>query len=217
MALLKYLALSILFVAWIVLAHLGSVGWGNVDFNAVLAILPIVTLVWIAASSLKRRMLAIALFGGGIAVVLVYWRQLSSQVAAMYYLQHLCAHLAMAAFFGRSLFDGRVPFITQLARTIEGDNLSEMKLVYTRKATLAWTVFFCVNALVSTVLFVLAPAPIWSLHANLMTGPLLVLMFVAEFVVRVVVLPSHERPSFMRVIRAYREYKSQPDNRAQGE
>jgi uncharacterized membrane protein len=85
------------------------------------------------------------------------------------------------------------------------DQLSVLKLTYTRWVTIAWTAFFCIYALVSTVLFVTASSVVWSFHANLMTGPLIVLMFLGEFVVRLRMLPAHERPSIVETIRAYRQ------------
>lgn len=198
-------ALGCVFVLWAVAAHLGSAGVGNVDLNAAVALVPILVCPVLLLWPLKRPALMLALVGLLIAVFWLYWQQLISHVAGLYYLQHLGTHLAMALFFGKTLAEHQVPLITQLAKRIEGDHLSALKVTYTRWVTIAWTAFFCVNALVSTLLFVAAPSVVWSFHANLMTGPLIALMFLGEYAVRVRLLPAHERPSIVETIRAYRQ------------
>ena len=64
--------------------------------------------------------------------------------------------------------------------------------------------FFLGNAAVSLLLFAWAPVEIWSLHANLLTGPLVAVVFLGEMLVRSRVLPREERPSLREVIRSYR-------------
>lgn len=198
-------ALGCVFVLWAVAAHLGSAGVGNVDLNAAVALAPILVFVVLLLWPIRQPASLLALVGVLVAVLWLYWHQLISHVAGLYYLQHLGTHLAMALFFGKTLAGHRVPLITQLAKRIEGDKLSALKMTYTRWVTIAWTAFFCVNALVSTLLFVAASPVVWSFHANLMTGPLIALMFLGEYLVRMMFLPAHERPSIAETIRAYRQ------------
>lgn len=202
---LNAVALVGIFVFWAVAAHLGSAGVGNVDLNAAVALAPLLVCLVLLLWPLKRPKLMLALVGVLMAVFWLCWQHLISHVAVLYYLQHLGTHLAMALFFGKTLAEHQVPLITQLAKRIEGDHLTSLKVTYTRWVTIAWTVFFCVNALVSTFLFVAAPLVVWSFHANLMTGPLIVLMFLGEYAVRVRLLPAHERPSLVDTVRAYRQ------------
>jgi uncharacterized membrane protein len=202
---LNAVALVGLFFIWAIAAHLGSAGLGNVDLNAAIALAPIVVFVALLFKTLCRPTWVVAVVCVLLAFLWLYWTHLTSQVAGLYYLQHLGTHLAMALFFGKTLRHNQVPLITQLAKRIEVDQLSVLKLTYTRWVTIAWTAFFCINALVSTVLFVAASSVVWSFHANLMTGPLVVLMFLGEFLFRLRVLPAHERPSIIETIRAYRQ------------
>jgi uncharacterized membrane protein len=74
---------------------------------------------------------------------------------------------------------------------------------YTRGVTLAWTIFFGAVATVSVALFFLAPRPLWSAFANLLTLPLVGAMFAAEYAVRVRVLPPEERGGLADAARAY--------------
>ncbi len=202
---LKAIALAGMFLLWAIAAHLGSAGVGNVNLNAAVALAPIVVFFGLLLRPLKRLAWILACVAVLVVVLWLYWAQLTAHVAGLYYLQHLGTHLAMALFFGRTLVHPQQPLITQLARRIEGEPLSALKLTYTRWVTIAWTAFFCINALVSTILFALASSVVWSFHANLMTGPLMTLMFLGEYVVRVCLLPAHERPSVIETIRAYRQ------------
>ena len=45
---LRDLGVLLLMAAWVVAAHVGSSGWGNADFNAVVAVAPIVVAVLMA-------------------------------------------------------------------------------------------------------------------------------------------------------------------------
>ena len=58
------------------------------------------------------------------------------------------------------------------------------------------------------MLFWLTPVPIWSVFANLLGGPMLVLMFVGEYAVRCNVLPVTDRAGPLEAIRAYRQAAS---------
>jgi len=150
---------------------------------------------------------------GGVLLVLGllawFWPSLRSNVPLLYYLQHLGIHVALGVFFGKSLLGPGEALITRMARRIFSHELSERKVRYTRNVTLAWTVFFFANALVSTLLFILAPPAIWSVHANLLTGPLIGVMFLVEHLWRLCVLPPHERPGLADIVRAYRRESAQ--------
>lgn len=209
--LLRDLGVVLLMLAWVVAAHVGSTGWGNADFNAGVAVLPIVAAALMALWRLPQTALRVA---GSIALAALLawlWSRLRHNVALLYYVQHLGIHVALGVLFGRSLIGPGDPLITRMARRIFARPLSERKLRYTRGATLAWTLFFFLNALVSTVLFIWAPPAIWSVHANLLTGPLIGLMFLGEHLVRMRVLPPHERPGLADIMQAYRR-ESAADN-----
>lgn len=201
--LLRDLGALLLMVAWVIAAHVGSSGWGNADFNAAVGVLPIAVAALMALWRLPRW----AVRGAGVlalgALLAWLWPRLRHNVALLYYIQHLGIHIALGVLFGKSLLGPGDALITRMARRIFGNDLSERKLRYTRGATLAWTVFFFVNALISTGLFIWAPPAIWSIHANVLTGPLIGLMFLGEHLVRLRVLPPHERPGLADIRRAY--------------
>ncbi|WP_341743932.1 hypothetical protein [Azonexus hydrophilus] len=202
--LLRGLAVLLLFAAWAVAAHFGSAGGGHPDINTTLGVLPLVFVAGLVLWRQSALWLRIAGVLAGVLLLAWLWPQLRQNVALLYYLQHLGTHVALGILFGRTLFGPGEALITRIARTVFRDGISERKARYTRQVTVAWTAFFFGNAGVSTLLFLFAPAEIWSIHANLLTGPLIGLMFLAEHLVRLRILPPEERPSFLTVIQAYR-------------
>lgn len=203
--LLKVTAVAVLLASWAVAAHYGSAGKGSPDFNAALGVSPIVAMF----AMLLWRVRHPAFMGigalGAVALLIWLWPLLHQNVPALYYVQHLGAHLALGVLFGRSLLGPGEPLITRIARTLSAGGISALNARYTRQVTAAWTCFFFGNALISTLLFWLAAPAVWSIHANLLTGPLVALMFLAEHLWRMRILPPEERPSIATAIRAYRE------------
>ena len=196
-------------VIWAVASHLGSAGIGGADFAALAAVLPFVlagvALFWQHGGAGWR---VAGLFAVS-ALLVALWPLLTRNAILLYFLEHVGSMLALAALFGRSLMGPGDALITSLARALYGDTpLSERKQCYTRQVTLAWTIFFVTNVVVSTVLFRLAPVRIWSIYAHLLMGPLVALMFLGEHLVRLRVLPPQERPSLTEVVRAYRQRAS---------
>lgn len=201
--LLRGLAVLLLFAAWAVAAHFGSAGGGHPDINAALGVLPLIFVVSLLLWRWHSLWLRLGGLFAGLLLLAWLWPRLRENVALLYYLQHLGTHVALGVVFGRTLFGPGEALITRIARTVFRDGLSPRKIRYTRQVTVAWTVFFFANATLSTLLFLFAPAEVWSIHANLLTGPLIGLMFLGEHLVRLRVLPPEERPSFMTAIRAY--------------
>ena len=204
--LLRGVAIGGLAVAWAIFAHRNSVG-GTSGFSTALAATPIVI---IAAILLRRLGSPLWIASGGLAALALLawaWPQLRENVALLYYLEHVGTNLAFAVVFGRTLGAGHEPLITQLARFAHPEGLSPAKIRYTRQVTVAWTGFFVAMAAVSTGLFLLAPAAVWSVFANFLTLPLILLMFAAEHLCRYLLLPSFERGSIADTIRAFRAGK----------
>ena len=206
---LRNVGVLLLMAAWVVAAHVGSTGWGNADVNAVVAVLPIAVGVLMALWRWPRWAVRVAGVLALLALVAWLWPQLRHNVPLLYYLQHLGIHVALGVLFGKSLLGPGDALITRMARRIFAHELSERKVRYTRNVTLAWTLFFFINALVSTGLFIWAPAAVWSVHANVLTGPLIGVMFVVEHAWRLCVLPPHERPGLADIVRAYRRESAQ--------
>ncbi len=195
----------LLAVAWTVSAHLASAGIGPLDLRVAVAFVPLaLALVLLAWQSPRRgpaTACALLLAGSG---ALLGWPWLRGHFTWLFCLQHLGMHLALAAWFGGSLLPGRVPAVTAMARLIHAQPLDAATLRYTRGVTWLWTLFFLANGALSLLLFAWAPVEVWSLHANVLTGPLVALVFLAEMLVRRRVLPAQQRPALRDMIRSWR-------------
>jgi uncharacterized membrane protein len=207
--LLRGLAVLACLVAWAVLAHLGSAGEGHADLATALGVAPLIAvavmLLWQTVD--RRLMLAgVALSIGAIAWL---WPSLRQNVALLYYVQHIGTNLALAVFFGRTLFGGQISLVTRFARMAHNGVISPAMERYTRQVTMAWTLFFLGISSVSTLLFWLAPAAAWSVFANLLSTPLIGLMFVGEHICRHLVLAPEDRSSIADTIRGYRNTMQQ--------
>lgn len=203
-AMLRGLAVGLLVVAWALLAHYGSAGNGPADFSAALATAPMLALAVILLWRLANPLL-IGLGGLLIlALLALSWPLLRQNIALLYYVQHLGTNLALGVLFGRSLLGAGEALVTHFARLAHDGEISPAKTRYTRQVTLAWTLFFFASAALSTGLFLFAPTFVWSVFVNLLSLPLLVLMFIGEHLIRFLVLPPEDRSSIADTIRGYR-------------
>lgn len=202
---LRSVAPGAFMVAWAVAAYFGSTGRGSADVNTAVGVAPFATAAAMLLWRLRQPLVAAA---GGLALAATLawlWPSLRQNVALLYFTEHLGTHLALAALFGRTLIGPGEPLITRFARIVHRGTLSAPKLRYTRQATLAWTVFFLANAVLSALLHALAPHAVWALYASLLTAPLVGLMFVAEHLWRMRVLPPEDRPRISDVISVWRQ------------
>lgn len=190
---------------WAAASHLATAGVGPAGLRVLVALAPLALAVLLAAWPSRWRLPAALALVLALALALGRWGDaLGARVSWLFYLEHLGVHLALAAWFGRSLAAGREPVVTAMARTLAPAPLSARARRYTRAVTWAWTLFLLANAALSTLLFAAAPVAVWSVHANLLTGPLVAAFFGLEVLVRSRVLPRGERPTLADVVRAYR-------------
>jgi uncharacterized membrane protein len=116
--------------------------------------------------------------------------------------QHVGVNGVLAVGFGATLRPGHTPLITTLARRVHRNFTPEMA-AYTRKCTLAWTLYFVGIALVSIALYALAPFDTWAFFANLLSPITVAVMFGGEYLLRYRLHPEFERASVADAIRSY--------------
>ncbi|MFY9329514.1 MAG: hypothetical protein WAO76_16075 [Georgfuchsia sp.] len=171
----------------------------------------------VAALLLARKALTpgrfIALTLTVLAVMFWAWPSLQRHLGWTYYLQHLGVMLFGALAFGHTLTGSHTPLCTRFAGYLH-ETLSPALLRYTRQVTMAWSLFFVVMAIVSTLLF-FSPLPwaVWSAFDTLLTLPLVGLMFVAEYAMRRLVIPQEPRMGITSAYRAYRSYSAKRRNK----
>ncbi|HET9122764.1 MAG TPA: hypothetical protein VFN52_04585, partial [Acidiferrobacteraceae bacterium] len=142
----------------------------------------------------RQRLLAVTAWSL-LTLVLWHFRAVFFRNFSWAYLAQHAGSLALLAWvFGRTLSPGRVPMVTQFSTLVHG-SLSPALMRYTRQVTVAWTLLFTLMAVSSLTLFVLGSLRAWSVFANMLTAPLVGLMFAGEYLVRRSVLPRGECPS----------------------
>jgi uncharacterized membrane protein len=199
---MRGLGIAALVIGYPLLAHYTNESAHSGSLGALVAIAPVVLLALVQAwrSSLRFGMLAVlallcvALWAG--------WPALEQHFELVYWLQDVGMLLILFMTFGRTLIAGRQPLCTRFAEALHAP-LTPQHELYARQVTVAWTLFFAAMALTSTLLFFLAPLASWSVFANLLTLPLVALMFIAEYLVRRWVLPD-QNAHILDALRAYR-------------
>jgi uncharacterized membrane protein len=140
-----------------------------------------------------------------LALAALAWRHaeaIGDHAAWVYFIQHAGGNALLALMFGSTLAGSRVPLCTRIAAFVH-DPMEPELVRYTRQVTLAWTIFFSANAAISAALFASAPVMVWSVFANLLNLPLVVLMFAVEYGVRLHRLPDVRHASIFEAIRRY--------------
>jgi len=97
---------------------------------------------------------------------------------------------------------GDVALCTRLADRLHGP-LNAAEIRYSRRVTLAWTLFFALMTATVAVLYVSVPRPVWSAFVNFAALPLIAALFAAEYVVRGRVLPHTERRGIWATMRVF--------------
>jgi uncharacterized membrane protein len=135
-------------------------------------------------------------------LLLHYWPLLERNYSLVSLLQECTFDLLMALSFGQSLRRGSVPLCTELADKLHGP-LTPQEVIYTRRITAAWALFFVSIAATTGVLFYFAPLHAWSMFVNFCVLPLIGLMFAAEYAVRRRVLPQTQPRGLLSAVRVY--------------
>jgi uncharacterized membrane protein len=192
---------GILTVFYVVFAHYVSTTDGIGAWAILVAGVPILlAVVGIARNSRFGLLLIIGVVA---ALVLLgwLWSTLDNPLVWLYFLQNAGVSSALAILFGRTLMAGRRPLVTTFAAAVH-EEMSPLLLRYTRQVTFAWMLFFIVCALVSVMLFFVAPIEAWSWFANVLMLPLIGLMFIVEYGVRKYVLPKRDQVGLITTVRA---------------
>jgi uncharacterized membrane protein len=204
-----WLGIAALVIGYSLLAHYTNESAHSGDLGALVAIAPVVLIALALAWRSPRRfvmlgvlaLLGIALWAG--------WSALTHHFGLVYWLQDAGLQLVLFITFGRTLIAGRQPLCTRLAKAVHVV-VTPQHEIYTRQVTIAWTLFFGAMALASTLLFFLAPLATWSVFANLLTLPLVALMFIGEYWVRRWALPEMRHMRILDAVRAFRNTPARP-------
>lgn len=203
----RWAAIAAFGLAYSVLAHLAAADPRPDLFDAAVAIVPLVALAGVLAWRSPQRPWMLLLCLAGIAALYGLSDWLVQHYHWVFLLQNAGIQALLGLVFGRTLRSGQVPMVSRFAAIVHG-RLSPALARYTRHVTWAWTLYFSAMTTLSLLLFWLAPVAVWSVFANLLNLPLLVLMFTAEYVARLFLLAPSERAGPLEAIRAYRQVSS---------
>jgi len=158
-------------------------------------------LLWLAwRSPMRPAMLLLCAVVGGL--LWEFWGVLERNFSWVYFLQHAGTNVMLAAVFGVTLGRGRQALCTRFAEVVHG-SLAPEEVRYSRQVTLAWMLFFLAISLISSVLFFFVSIEVWSVFANFLSFPLILLMFAAEYGIRRRKLPHQKKHSIMDGMLAY--------------
>ncbi|HEX3603682.1 MAG TPA: hypothetical protein VHU43_06290 [Steroidobacteraceae bacterium] len=199
---LQLAAVVLFFIAYSVLSHYSNLNPQARDLRTGLALAPMLALGLVLLWRWSGALGACVGVAAAATLLRAFWPLLTQNFSILYLVQQCGFYCLMAATFGRSLRNGRVPLCTQLADKVHGP-LSTLELRYTRNVTLAWVAFFLLNLAATFLFFALAPLRVWSLFVNFCALPLILAMFVVEYLVRRRVLPQVHRGGLLATLRVY--------------
>ncbi len=125
--------------------------------------------------------LVLVCVGGILLAAVSYWR--GSTVAVLYY--PALVNAALLVVFAASLF--RPPSVVERIARLRDPELPPAAVVYTRRVTLAWTVFFALNGAAALYTARFTPLETWALYNGLIAYLLIGALFAVELAIRSVV------------------------------
>jgi len=188
-------------VAYATLSHYCNATHAH-TLGAALALAPLTGLCVALAWRWTAVPVALLLTAGIAAVLYRAWPLLQLNFPMVYLVQDSVGYTLLGISFARTLFGERDALCTQLADKVHGP-LSRREILYTRRVTAAWAAFFFAIAALSLVLYRWAPLRVWSIYINFCVLPLIVSMFLAEQLVRRLVLPHVTGAGLLATVRVY--------------
>lgn len=206
---LRWLGIAVLVIGYPVLAHYTNEPASNPDLGALVAIAPVILIAMVLAWRSSHRTVMLGIMLLACASLWFGWPMLEQHFGLVYWLQYMAMQLILLMTFARTLVAGQQPLCTRFAEAVHAP-LTPQHENYARQVTIAWTLFFATMAVISTLLFFLAPLATWSVFSNFLTLPLVALMFIAEYWVRKWLLPDTQNMRILDAIRAFRDNSAPP-------
>ena len=198
----RLVGIGVLGLGYVLGSHLLMTRAGESPWNVVGVLAPMLVMIAIGAWRAGQHALGAvaALLLAGLCGQALFGVKVSAQL--LYLAQHVGVHLFLAVGFGSTLRAGQTSLITTMAARVHR-NFTPAMAVYTRKVTLAWTLYFIAMAMTSIALFAFASFEAWARFANLLTPLAVAVMFGAEYLLRYHWHPEFERTSVADAIRSY--------------
>lgn len=206
---LCWLGFAAVLVGYSMLAHHTYDSPHRGSLSALLAVAPTLLIALVLAWRSPQR----AVMLGALALALVaLWAgrsALAQHADIVYWLQYVGIQLVLFITFARTLRAGKQPLVSRFAEVVHS-RLTPRQEAYTRKVTIAWTMFFAAMVIAASLLFFLGPLSVWSFFAHFLTIPLVVLMFIAEYWIRRRALPDMQHAHILEGVRLFRNSTTPP-------
>jgi len=200
----RYVGVAVASVAYVALSHWLMTSAPATPWNAVALLVPMLGAAAVCTWQAGQRVLSAC---AAVAIVVLCLRAAMNfpmPVEPLYLAQHAGIHLLLALWFGSTLRHGERPLISRVAARVHRE-MSPAVHRYTRKVTLAWTLYFLGMAMASLLLYAIASFETWAVFANLLTPLALGAMFGGEHLLRYRLHPEFERVGVLAAIRAYQQ------------
>lgn len=197
---LQLAAVFAIFVGYAALSHFGYSDPNAKALGAALSVAPVmligVILLWRWTHALAALLAAALLC----ALLYWYWPIVEKHYPCSDLVQQCGLYGLVAVAFARSLFGSRVPLCTQLADKLHG-SLAPAEIIYLRRATVAWAIFYILLTAAILILYFTAPLRSWSLFVNFATIGLMIIAGIIDFAIRYRVLPRRPGDGILAIIR----------------
>jgi uncharacterized membrane protein len=160
-----------------------------------------------------RPLLAVATIAA-LSVALL-WPGLSARSVALAVggICHAAAYACLLTWFAVSLQPNHEPVVTGFARRMR-QTMPATVVRYTRRVTVAWSVFFAAQLVVSATLLIAAPIGAWSSYVSIWNLPLITAMVLAEFTCRWLLFRREPHTGLFATLAGLRRITGAPGNRA---
>ncbi|TCV87474.1 hypothetical protein [Sulfurirhabdus autotrophica] len=184
------------------LAHAAMMDHTAVLLRIILALVPLSVLAFWTIKHATNRILWSFVFLAAAIVIFVLRSNVLLNFDAAFGIPHAAINLFLLWFFGHTLLPGKEPLITRLARRVHG-TLDARLVSYTKGVTIAWCVFFIGQIMTSVLLFNFTSLSTWSLFINFINFPLVIVMFIGEYVYRVLRYRDFPHVTIKQTVQAF--------------
>jgi uncharacterized membrane protein len=195
-------AIVVFLVAYSGLSHYSNSSAHSPDLGVALAIGPVLSVALLLIWRWVHLLLALLAAAAAGLLLVRYWPVMERDFSLVFLLQECACYGLLSVSFALSLRRQRVALCTQLADRVHGP-LTPQEVLYTRRLTAVWALFFILIAATTCGLYCFASLRAWSLFANFCVLPLIGLMFAVEYAVRRRVLPQAAPRGILAAVRVY--------------
>lgn len=187
------IAFTLCIIGYQIFIHYQTVSGQLSSVTALLVLCPLIAAAgWATFMEFGKRVAAISVIAISLLSLILISTLGQPHPEIVFGLPHIASNLWLLWLFGRTLKKDRIPLITTIATRVRG-MLSQELLVYTRRVTTAWCIFFIAQIVISITLYISSPLYFWSAFINVLNFPLIVIMFLGEYGYRITHYSHHSR------------------------